>query len=198
MDNFLADVLAAQMLGPAALFLALVAATFILEDVATVAAGLLAGQMLIDPVTAITAVVAGTVIGDLALYAAGRWLGGTRLAARLRARSSGGVEDHLRRRGLMAVAAARFIPGSRLPVFFGSGVIALPFLALASTIVITTLVWTPALFFASNQAGGAVFAVVTPATIALAAGLLALVFFAPRLVNQFRSTHSIPALTQER
>jgi membrane protein DedA with SNARE-associated domain len=193
MDNFLADLLAAQMLGPVALFLALVAATFILEDVATVAAGLLAGQMVIDPIAAITAVVAGTVIGDLALYAAGRWLGGTRLAARLRARSSGGVEDQLRRRGLIAVAAARFLPGSRLPVFFGSGVIALPFLALAGTIVITTLIWTPALFFASSQAGGAAFAVVMPAKIALAAGLLAFLFLAPRLMTQLRSAHFVPA-----
>lgn len=191
MDNFLAELLASRMLGPAALFLALVAATFILEDVATVAAGLLAGQMVIDPMTAVTAVVAGTVIGDLALYAAGRWLGTTRLAARLRARSSGGVEAQLRRRGLIAVAAARFIPGSRLPVFFGSGVIALPFIALASTIVITTLIWTPALFFASSQAGGSVFAVLTPATIALAAGLLSLVFFAPRLLNKLRSAPAI-------
>ncbi|WP_310473856.1 VTT domain-containing protein [Sandarakinorhabdus sp.] len=193
MDNFLADLLAAQMLGPAALFFALVVATFVLEDVATVAAGLLAGQRVIDPATAITAVVVGTVVGDLALYGVGRWLGGTRLAARLRARGSGGVEAQLRRRGLLAVAAARFIPGSRLPVFFASGVVALPVVALTTTIVITTLIWTPALFFASSQAGGTVLAALTPATIALAASLLALVFFAPRLVTRLRTARAVAA-----
>lgn len=193
MNNFLAELLAAQMFAPAVLFLVLVAATFVLEDIATVAAGLLAGQMAIDPLTAVTAVVAGTIAGDLALYAIGRWLGGTALAARLRARGDGRVEAQLRRRGLIAVAAARFIPGSRLPVFFGSGVIALPVAALTTTIIATTLIWTPALFFASSQAGGALFATLTPTTVALAAGLLALVALTPRLVTRLRTAPAIAA-----
>lgn len=193
MHNFLAELLSAQMLTPVALFAALVVATFVLEDVATVAAGLLAGRMAIDPITAVAAVIAGTIAGDLALYAVGRWLGGTSLAARLRARSSGNVEAGLRRRGLFAVAAARFIPGTRLPVFFGSGVVAIPALALTLTIVATTLLWTPALFFASSQAGGTIFAALNPATVALAVGLIALVLFAPRLVTRFRAASAVAA-----
>lgn len=193
MHNFLVELLTAQMLTPAALFVALVVATFLLEDVATVAAGLLAGSMAIDPVTAVAAVVAGTIAGDLALYAVGRWLGGTKIAAKLRARSSGAVEAGLRRRGLLAVAAARFIPGTRLPVFFGSGVISLPAVALTLTIVATTLIWTPALFFASSQAGGTVFAALTPATAALAAGLLALVLITPRLVTKVHAARTLAA-----
>lgn len=186
MDNFLADLLTQQMLTPLALFAALVVATFVLEDVATVTAGLLAGSMTIDPVVALTAVIAGTIAGDLALYAAGRWFGGTNLVARLRERAAGAIAG-LRRRGLIAVAAARFVPGSRLPVFFGSGVVGLPPGSVTATIVGTTLIWTPALFFASSTAGNSLFADLTPATLPLAAGLLAAALLAPRLIARLRT-----------
>ncbi|TRW17534.1 DedA family protein [Glacieibacterium frigidum] len=181
MDNWLIATLDNAMLSPVFLFVALVAATFVLEDVATVAAGILAGRMSIDPFTAVAAVIVGTIAGDLALYAVGRWLGTSRLATQFRARSDGRLEDRLRRHGLMAVAVARFVPGTRLPIFFGSGVVRTPLAKLTLVIVGTTLVWTPALFVASSQAGGALFTNLNAGTIALAAGVLAAVMLAPRL-----------------
>lgn len=186
MHNWLEMMLGSAMLPPLLLFAALVAATFVLEDVATVAAGLLAGRMSIDPVVAITAVVAGTIAGDLALYAVGRWLGTTRLAAQLRARTDGSAEARLRRHGLLAVAVARFVPGTRLPVFFGSGVVRTPFALIAAVMAGTTLLWTPVLFLASSHAGASVLAVVTPTTLSLAAALLAAVFLAPGAIRRLR------------
>lgn len=182
MDNWLVTTLGSAMLSPLFLFGALVIATFVLEDVATVAAGILAGRMSIDPTVAIAAVIAGTIAGDLALYAVGRWLGTSRLATRMRAKSDGRFEERLRRHGLIAVAVARFVPGTRLPIFFGSGVVRTPFVMLTLVIVGTTLIWTPALFVASSQAGDALFANLNAGTIALAAGLLAAVLYAPRLI----------------
>ncbi len=189
MHNWLSDTLAMQMLGPIALFLALFAATFVLEDVATVAAGLLAGQMAVDPLSAGIAVVAGTFLGDLALYAAGRWLGGTSFAQRLRARSDGRGEAMIRRRGLMAVVAARFVPGTRLPVFFGSGVVQLAFVPVALVLAATTLIWTPALFWASRKAGTMMGPLFSPGFLAVAAVLLIAAFALPRLIARYSATH---------
>lgn len=172
--------LAAQ---PAILFAVVFALTFVLEDAVAVAAGLLAGRMSIDPVLALTAVVAGTVAGDLALHAAGRWLTETGLVARLRAADAGRIENKLRRHGLVAVAIARFIPGTRLPVFLGSGLVRLPFWSTMAVIVATTLVWTPVVFGLSYGAGDHALRMLTPATLLGAAALIALVALAPRLLK---------------
>lgn len=187
MHNWLSDILGMQMLGPVALFVALFAATFVLEDVATVAAGLLAGQMAIDPAAALVAVLAGTLAGDVALYAVGRWFGSTALAQRLRARSDGRGEALIRRRGLFAVVAARFIPGTRLPVFFGSGVVGLAFLPVTVTLAATTLIWTPSIFWFSRSAGTTMGSAFGPTSIALAAALVLGAFALPHLFARLRA-----------
>lgn len=189
MSNWLADTLTMQMLGPVALFAALFAATFVLEDVATVAAGLLAGQMAIDPVAAGVAVVAGTLAGDIALYAVGRWLGDTALARRLRARSNGRGEALIRKRGLIAVAIARVVPGTRLPVFFGSGVVQLAAIPVILTLAATTLAWTPAIFWASHAAGSMMGPAFSPAFIAVAAALIGAMLLLPRLIARIRASN---------
>ena len=189
MPAWLDNALTMQMLGPVALFAALFAATFVLEDVATVAAGLLAGQMAIDPFAALVAVTAGTFLGDLALYAIGRWLGGTALARRLRARSGGRGEAVIRRRGLIAVVAARFVPGTRLPVFFASGLAQLAAVPVALALAATTLVWTPALFWASRKAGTMMAPGFSPAVAAVAVAALGVAFLLPRLIARPRATN---------
>ena len=189
MHNWLGDALAMQMLGPVALFAALFAATFILEDVATVAAGLLAGQMTIAAPVALVAVLLGTLLGDLALYAIGRWLGRSGLAQRLRARNGGRGEALIRKRGLIAVVAARFVPGTRLPVFFGSGVVQLGLVPVALTLAATTAVWTPALFFASRSAGSMMGPRFSPTFLAVAAVLLLAAYLLPKFIARRRAIH---------
>jgi membrane protein DedA with SNARE-associated domain len=183
MTDWLMTTLADLAGTPALLFAMIFLLTFVLEDAVAVAAGILAGRMAIDPVIAVAALVVGTVAGDLALYAAGRWLAETRIVARLRAAGSGRIEARLRKDGLWVVGLARFIPGTRLPVFLGSGIVRTPLFSTTAVVVVTTLVWTPGLFWVSFGAGEHVFAMLTPATLTAAAAMVLAAFFAPRLVR---------------
>jgi membrane protein DedA with SNARE-associated domain len=182
MEPWLTDTLIGLASSPLLLFVAVVLLTFVQEDAVTVTAGLLAGRMVIDPTLAVTAVVVGTALGDLALYAAGRWLADTGPVVRLR-KATGPLEARLRRHGLTALAVARFVPGTRLPVFLASGVVRTPLLASSVVIVVTTLAWTPVLFYLGYGAGDHVLSMLTPATVAAAAALVAAAWFAPKLIR---------------
>ncbi len=166
---------------PSLLFATVFILTFVLEDAVAVAAGVLAGRMAVDPFVAVAALVAGTVAGDMALHAAGRWLADTRLVLRLRSAGSGRVEASLRSRGIPLIALARFIPGTRLPVFLGSGIVRVSLLPTTLVIVGTTLLWTPGLFWLSYGAGEHVFSMITPATLVLGTALTAGVLLLPRI-----------------
>jgi membrane protein DedA with SNARE-associated domain len=182
MEPWITDTLTGFAASPLLLFVAIVLLTFVQEDAVTVTAGLLAGRMVVDPLTAVAAVVVGTAVGDLALHAAGRWLADTRPVVRLRG-ATGSLEGRLRKHGLAALAIARFVPGTRLPVFLGSGVVRTPLLSSSVVIVATTLAWTPVLFYLGYGAGEHVLAMLTPSTVALALSLVAAAWFAPRLVR---------------
>ncbi len=186
-SHSLVELLADHASGTAALFLALLVATFVLEDVATVAAGLLAGRVMIDPAAALTAVLLGTILGDIFLYATGRWFSSTAFAARLRSRSMADIEEKLLRKGIYAVIAARFLPGTRLAVFFASGVIRLPLARFCFALTGSTLLWTPALFFASMHTGQSLLQQLTPAKIAIAVSLVIGVSTMLQLINHVRS-----------
>lgn len=141
---------------PILLVLLIVGATFVLEDVATVSIALLASQMVIDTSIALPALVVGTVLGDLAVYGVARRASHVPVVARFLASSSlrpviGWIDQH----ALGMVLVARFTPGLRLPVFAGAGSLGVPFSAFATVIVLSTLVWTPGLYWAANTLGAA-------------------------------------------
>ncbi len=141
---------------PALLFLGIMLLTFLLEDAVALASGLLASQMLIDPAVALSALVVGTVVGDLGLYAIGRYAAETRLGRRLgSARGVSHATEWLASRSCVAVAAARFVPGLRLPVYLAGGYAALPFGRFAAIVAATCLLWTPGIFFLAHSAGSA-------------------------------------------
>lgn len=126
---------------------ALFAFTLLLEDAAAITAGLLAAATLIDPALALGAVLAGTAAGDLGLYAVGRQFARTGRGSRLVARAQAHpAHARLRAHAWPAVAAARFVPGLRLPVFTLSGTMRLPFARFALIVLATIALWTPALF----------------------------------------------------
>ena len=132
---------------PWLLALALFAFTLLLEDAAAIAAGLLAATGTIAAPLALGAVLAGTLAGDLGLYAAGRHFARTGWGSRLVARAQAHpAHARLRARAWPAVAAARFVPGLRLPVFTVSGTLRLPFGRFALLVALTIALWTPALF----------------------------------------------------
>jgi membrane protein DedA with SNARE-associated domain len=146
--------LAAVASNPLLLAIALFAATFIAEDVATITAGVLVGSIGTDPHLALVAVILGTAIGDLALYGAGRWGSSTAFGARLRDREDvDRVLSAFAQRMLGLLLVARFVPGMRLPVFTASGVASAPFRLVTTVVLLSTPVWTTLLFEIARRAG---------------------------------------------
>lgn len=153
----LADTLSSALMQvadqPVLLVTLIVVATFVLEDIATVVVAVLASRMVVDPPVAVAALVIGTAGGDIALYAAARWLRGwAPIGRRVAALDGNKLILWLRMRALWAVIAARFVPGTRLPVFAGAGAIGMPFRPFAIAVIGSTLVWTPGLYLVAAKA----------------------------------------------
>jgi membrane protein DedA with SNARE-associated domain len=132
---------------PWAIAAAIVLATFILEDVATVAAALLAADGMITPSLALTALITGIFVGDCLLYGLGA-------AARTRAWAKRLIGEErmakgrawLKRRYVPALIGARFMPGLRLPTYTSSGFLNLPFVPFAFVAAAAGIMWTTLLF----------------------------------------------------
>ena len=167
-----APFLAMLVAEPLLFFMAVVLMSFLLEDATALAAGALAGQMQVDPALALSAVIAGTVAGDFLLHGMGRlalrWPVAERRVARAGRLVSIGRSPAL-------VAAARFVPGLRLPAYAGSGLAGMSPLVFGAIVLATGLVWTPLLFGAGrlvmDAQGGLVLALLV-GVLALLPGLL--------------------------
>lgn len=138
---------------PMIVALAIIVATFILEDAATIAAAMLASDGVLPVYLAIIALITGIVLGDVGLYGLGRlstkspWV--RRLLQRRRAID---VRNWMVPRIFPMVFAARFIPGSRLPSYTASGLFGLPFgrFAMAAFLAVTlqtSLLFTLMIYF---------------------------------------------------
>lgn len=169
---------------PVLLVLVIVVATFILEDVATVTVALLASHMVIDGTIAVAALVAGTILGDLAVYYVARRAAHFPLVARfLGGAGLRPVLAWLKRHALGMVLIARFTPGLRLPVFAGAGSLGVPVRGFVIVIALSTLVWTPALYWAASRLGMSGLERYGMLSWALPAALIAVFLLAPRIVS---------------
>ena len=107
---------------------ALLLATFILEDAATITAGVLAVGGVIPAPIALGAVYLGIIAGDTGLYGIGRAAIKTGWAQRfITPRSLSQGRRWLRRRLIPALIGARFTPGMRMPTFVASGFLRISF-----------------------------------------------------------------------
>jgi membrane protein DedA with SNARE-associated domain/pimeloyl-ACP methyl ester carboxylesterase len=132
--------------------------TFASEDLASIGAGLMAARGTFTFLQATGAALAGIVLGDMALYAAGRWVGRPLVS---RAPFSWFVsaeklevgEKWFDEKGIRAVLIARFIPGTRLPTYVAAGVLKAPFFKFFGYFLVAALLWTPAIVGASLYLG---------------------------------------------
>lgn len=134
-------------LPPQAGFLAIIAATFVLEDVAIVGTGLLASSGMVEPVTGGVALLIGIIIGDFGLF----WLG--RGAAKLpglrkyvdtnAAQTLKGVGSE---RTFSLVFSTRFVPGMRLPTYTGLGYVGASFWRFFYAVIFAVTLWTVLLY----------------------------------------------------
>jgi membrane protein DedA with SNARE-associated domain len=143
----LASLLAAAASSPLLQSAAIIAATFILEDATTVMVGMMSADRTIPPILALLALYIGIAGGDLGLYGLGylaqrhpwarRFVPPERLAK---------VRSWLGPRLGRTVAATRFLPGLRLPVYTACGFLRMPLGRFTTAVVLATVVWTTLLF----------------------------------------------------
>jgi membrane protein DedA with SNARE-associated domain len=128
----------------------LVAATFISEDLACVAAGLLAAGGQLHWGLGILSCGVGIWSSDLLLYGMGRAFRQGMLHGRWMKRwvSAGTVakgEKLIADKGTGFLIAARFLPGSRLPGYLAAGALRYPFKKFMLILALAVAVWTPLL-----------------------------------------------------
>lgn len=138
----------------------IILATFVSEDLTCLATGLLVRAGQIDPVTGLFACWIGILLGDIGLWGMGRLVRIGLLAnswlPRMHFDQSGGW---LARQGgwaIWAILAARFLPGTRLPVFVAAGMLGRDSVRLLLWITLAGLIWTPLLVLAAVLLGEAV------------------------------------------
>jgi pimeloyl-ACP methyl ester carboxylesterase/membrane protein DedA with SNARE-associated domain len=143
-----------QGLGPWAQIGVLVAATFASEDLTCISAGLLAREGRIDFFVAILGCILGIFFGDVGLWLLGRGIGRRILRWRWVAkrippasviRFGASFDRHVGK----AVMASRFLPGARLPMYVGAGIVSKRPVAFMAWLFVASWLWTPLLVLAA-------------------------------------------------
>lgn len=146
-DNFFLFI-ETLMLAPEILFLVLLAATFILEDAATVAAVGMAVAGVINPIWAYVAVLSGIIIGDVGLYYIGR--GAEKNKWMKRKTEKYDLEKYrkkIQNHSVIAILTSRFIPGARTPTYLAMGYFHVSFTIFFLTAAVAVSLWTTFLFW---------------------------------------------------
>ena len=148
-----------QLIGGAAgsqalLALAIIIATFILEDTTVVVVGLLAADGAVSIPLALGSLYTGIILGDIVMYSVG-YLASTypRLGRYVDHDFVAPFRAWLENRFILTVFSARFIPGSRIPTYAASGFFRSSFTTFILTVIGATSIWTTFLFTASYLFG---------------------------------------------
>lgn len=117
-------------------------ATLLSEDLTCIAVGLLSHEGKVGFLSGTFTCFVGIYLGDLGLWALGRLLSWGVLGSR-----AGGAEwsERFQRSGWKAVLAARFLPGTRLPLYLAIGALPGSFAPFAFWSFLAALLWTPML-----------------------------------------------------
>jgi membrane protein DedA with SNARE-associated domain len=150
----------------------IILATFASEDLTCIAAGVLIGSDQLAPVIGLSGCFLGIFVGDLGLwligYVAGLGLLRLPLMGRLfQPERRKELQRWLDQRGAMALIAARFLPGARLPLYLASGLSGFSLRKFACWTFLAALLWTPALVILAALLGETI---VQPAVLLLGPG----------------------------
>lgn len=156
--------------------LKVMAGTLISEDLTCIMVGLLIRKEILDPYIGILGCFLGILLGDFTLWLLGRLVGyralrWKRITKWISPRQVEKLEGWFEHRGWTAVLAARFLPGTRMPVYFMAGAVghhAGQFLLCA---LIAAIFWTPMLILLVAMFGHQV---VAPLELVFGSGFLAL------------------------
>lgn len=130
--------------------IALFFGTFVSEDLTCIGAGLMIHAHEIDWPTGIIACLLGIFVSDLGLWLVGRVVGRRLLdwdwvRRRLPAQSLESLESWFAAQGWKAVIAARFLPGTRLPMYLAAGMLGRRAVHFALPAFVAAALWTPLL-----------------------------------------------------
>ncbi len=142
-------------------FLLIALATLVSEDLTCIGAGMMAARGMIGFLPAAGAAFFGIVVGDLLLYAAGRFIGRPALPHAplrwfIKPNEVARATRWLEKKGPAIIIASRFLPGTRLPVYFTAGVLSRRVWTFLFYFCVAAALWTPALVGISMWAGDAV------------------------------------------
>jgi membrane protein DedA with SNARE-associated domain len=131
-------------------------ATFVLEDVATVGAGLLLATGAVSWPVAFTSCFLGIWIGDAGLYALARFGGRSwfeKSSLRRFGKKVAASEKWFAERGIPILIFSRIIPGTRLPTYLAAGFLRVPLPRFLVVTGIAALIWTLVILFAVQVVG---------------------------------------------
>jgi membrane protein DedA with SNARE-associated domain len=132
--------------------MAIIAGTFIHEDLATVVTGMLVADGVVNAWVALPSLYTGIVLGDIGLYWMGRLIAKNRLSKRLsRGRRFSRLKVWLDERLVAGVFMVRFMPGLRMSAYTTYGFFAMPLRRFVISVVLAASIWTTALFLLSYK-----------------------------------------------
>lgn len=183
-----------KAMGPTALvvFALLALATFVSEDLTCIWAGVMIAEGRIGFAFGTLACLIGIFLGDMLLFLAGRVIGRPALIHPplkwfVRETDVARGSEWFRRRGMLAIAISRFMPGTRLPTYVAAGLLDTSFLQFAFYFLIAAGIWTPLLVGGSMLVGREIIesALITQQSLLLRAAIIAIsVFVLVRLLLQ--------------
>jgi membrane protein DedA with SNARE-associated domain len=154
LDGSVASLLALAGHSPLLQGVAIVLATFILEDAATVLAAMQADSGGVAVSVALFSLFIGIVLGDLGLYGLGRLSARLPWVARLLPpHRQAAIRGWLDGRVFKVVLVSRFLPGLRLPTYTTCGFLGADLRQFTLAAVVATTCWTSLLFGISLRVG---------------------------------------------
>ncbi|MFY9608809.1 MAG: alpha/beta fold hydrolase [Blastocatellia bacterium] len=143
------------------LMMLIAASTLVSEDLTCIGAGVMVAQGRIDFAAAALACFLGIFVGDVLLFLAGRYLGRPALARAplkwfVRPDDVERSSAWFTRRGIVVIAASRFVPGMRLPTYFAAGLLNTKLFRFSIYFLLAAIVWTPLLVGLSSVVGAEV------------------------------------------
>src|SRR5690242_8088006 len=134
-----------------ALALSIFLLTFAYEDGATLLAVTLGMAGRLDPRLGFASAIVGIWAGDMGLYMLGAKVGAKVTQSRWMNRflspdSLAKAQSWFARRGTLAIILSRFIPGSRLPLYFAAGTLKQPARMFGAVTGVCAVVWVGGIF----------------------------------------------------
>ena len=144
----------------------IVLGTFVSEDLLCVLIGLMVASDKINYVPAVLLCMTGVFIGDLILFYCGRYFGRPLLAHKpfswlIRPRYIIRIEKWFTKYSMFALFVCRFIPGTRLPVYFSAGMLNISFLKFILSFLFSAIIWFPLIILFTSYLGYSVFDVLS-------------------------------------